>query len=253
MNHEKGTDVINQYKKITKKAKNKKDNNIYLNIQILLSIIIIVTCFMFKGRDNSTFEYIKNSYQEFFESDTYLESTFSYNSFMRKMYNELQTRYGQLVTVVSQINGKGSASLYPNNVSTKKYIIEEKGIVPAEGYISSPFGCRVDPFDESQKDFHTGIDIANAKGTFVKAAFDGVVIKADSSRIAGNYIKIQSENNIVTLYAHNQFLLVNEGDNVLAGQVIATMGDTGYATGPHVHFEFAVDNIRYNPIYAIEI
>ncbi len=253
MNHKKGTDIIKRYKKNTKNGKEKKDNNIYLNIQILLSIIIIITCFMFRGRDNNTFEYVQNSYKEFFETDTYLESTFSYNSFMRKMYNELQARYGQLITAISQMNGKGSASFYPNNVSTKKYTLDKKGIVPTEGYISSPFGCRANPFDESKKDFHTGVDIANAKGTFIKAAFDGVVIKADSSNISGNYIKIESEDNIVTLYAHNQFLLVKEGDKVLAGQVIATMGDTGYATGPHVHFEFIINGVRYNPIYAIEI
>ena len=73
------------------------------------------------------------------------------------------------------------------------------------------------------------------------------------SDFTGNYIRISSENNITTLYAHNQFLFVKEGDSVLAGQIIATMGDTGYATGPHLHFEFIVDGIRYNPVYAIEL
>lgn len=236
----------------TKKS-NKKDNNIYLNIQILLSTIIIVTSFMIKGANPSTFRYVQENYKDFFESDTYLESTFSYNSFMNKMKDELQIRYGQLVTVINQFNGKGTSSLYPTNASLKKYKLENKGIVPAEGYISSPYGIRENPFNEDEKDFHTGLDIANVKGTFIKSSFNGTVLQTGNSKIAGNYIKIESEGNIVTLYAHTQFILVNEGDKVIQGQVIATMGDTGLATGSHLHFEFLVDGIKYNPIYAIEI
>ena len=172
---------------------------------------------------------------------------------MEKIYNELQIRFGQLVSVFNNFNGKGKADIYPTNVSTEKYYIEEKGIIPVKGHISSPYGIRSDPFNKSKKEFHTGMDIAAAKGTYICAAFDGVVLKSSYSDTAGNYIRIKSENDVETLYAHNQFNLVKEGDKVLAGQVIATIGETGKATGPHLHFEFTADGVRYNPACVLTI
>lgn len=244
------SDFGKEYNDIVKKAKKQSDSMIYLYIQICFSAIIILSSFMLKNGNADVFSYVKDNYNRFFEADTYMESTFSFNTFMKKMEDELEIRFNQLVTVFSS---KGSADMYPSNVSTDKYYIEEKGIVPAQGYISSPYGIRVNPFNSKEKEFHTGVDIAAAKGTFVRAAFSGIVTESSKSKIAGNYIRIESENGISTMYAHNQFLLVRKGEKVIAGQVIATMGDTGMATGPHLHFEFLADGIRYNPIYAIDI
>ena len=246
-------DLYKDCKRKTQKYKKQKDDTSYFDIQIIITAIIIVTSLMLKVGYRNSFEYMKNTYEEMFENDTYMESTFSYQSFLNKMYNEIQTRYGQLTTVLNEINGKGSSGEKPYNASTEKYVLREKGISPTQGHISSPYGYRTDPFDKKKKDFHTGLDIANKKGTFIKSAFDGIVVKAGNDYIAGNFIKIQTGDDILTLYAHNQFLFVKPGDKVLKGQVIATMGDTGYATGPHLHFEFRVNGIKYNPIYAIEI
>ncbi len=238
------------YTKIIKSAKKKSDSILYLNIQLFFARVIVVMSLMFKSGSVNTFSYIKENYDYFFETDTYRESTFSYNSFMDKMKNELDSRFEQLITV---FNSKGSADIIPANVSTKRYIPRVKGVTPAQGYVSSPYGVRTNPFNSKEKEFHTGMDIAAPKGTFIRAAYDGVVTASAVSSQAGNYIRINSDDGITTLYAHNQFLLVKEGDKVMAGQVIATMGETGLATGPHLHFEFIVDGIRYNPVYAIEI
>ena len=236
--------------------KNKKyicKDNIYFNIQLIFTAVIILSSFLLKNSSENIFNYTKDNYNQFFETDKFIENSFSYNYFMENMYNELQIRFGQLVSVFNNFNGKGKADIYPTNVSTEKYYIEEKGIIPVNGYISSPYGIRSDPFNKSKKEFHTGMDIAAAKGTYIRAAFDGVIIKSSCSATAGNYIKIVSENNIETLYAHNQFNLVKQGDRVLAGQVIATIGETGKATGPHLHFEFIADGVRYNPAYVLTI
>jgi len=238
------------YNKIIKTAKKQSDSILYLNIQIFFTLVIIVMSVMFKTGSVDTFSYVKENYDYFFETDTYRESTFSYNSFVEKMKDELNSRFEQLVTV---FNSRGSADIIPANVSTKRYIPRVKGVTPAQGYVSSPYGIRINPFSSKEKEFHTGMDIAAPKGTFIRAAYDGVVTASAVSAQAGNYIKINSEYGISTLYAHNQFLLVKEGDKVMAGQVIATMGETGLATGPHLHFEFIVDGVRYNPVYAIEI
>ena len=236
--------------------KNKKyiyKDNIYFNIQLIFTAIIILSSFLLKNSSENIFNYTKDNYNQFFETDKFIENSFSYNSFMENMYNELQIRFGQLVSVFNNFNGKGKADIYPTNVSTEQYYIEEKGIIPVNGYISSPYGIRSDPFNKSKKEFHTGMDIAAAKGRYICAAFDGVVLKSSYSDTAGNYIRIKSENGVETLYAHNQFNLVKEGDKVLAGQVIATIGETGKATGPHLHFEFIADGVRYNPAYVLTI
>lgn len=228
-------------------------NNIYYNIQIMFSAAILLACFMLKGTNESTFIYAKENYQEFFENENFIENSFSYNMFIEKMYDELQIRFGQFIEVINNFSGKGKADIYPSNVSSDSIRIETKGIVPAMGYISSPYGIRTNPFNSKEKEFHTGMDIAAPKGTYIKASFGGTVISVGNSNTAGNYIRITSENGIETLYAHNQFNLVRTGDKVLQGQVIATIGDTGLATGPHIHFEFIVDSIRYNPVYGIQI
>ena len=241
-------EIKEEYNNIIRKSK--IDSTIYFNIQVFFFFFLIVMSFMFKNSSANTFSYVKENYTYFFETDTYKESTFSYNTFIEKIQSELSARYEQLMTV---FNSKGNADIIPANTSTKKYIPYKKGVIPAQGYISSPYGIRINPFDSKKKEFHTGIDIAAPKGTFIRAAFDGTVIAADKSSTAGNYIKISSDESIITLYAHNQFLLVNTGDKVIAGQVIATMGATGRATGPHLHFEFLADGIRYNPVYVIDI
>ena len=247
-------DLSHEYNKIIYKAKKEQVGmDFYLYIQIAFMLILIVTSFILKGGNQATFEYAKSSYQEMFETERGLENSFSYKVFMDKMQNEIEIRYSQLMETISSVTGKGSAGLYPDNVSLAKYNLNERGIMPLTGYISSSFGVRTDPFNSKKKDFHTGLDIAAAKGSFIKSAFSGVVIKAEYSPTAGNYITMQHGDSLTTLYAHNQFLLVKEGDYVMQGQVVATVGETGNATGPHLHFEIILDGVKHNPIYAIDI
>ncbi|MEG1782206.1 MAG: M23 family metallopeptidase [Oscillospiraceae bacterium] len=247
-------DLSDQYEKVIYSAKKKtSDSGIYLYVQIAFMSVLLLTSFMLKRGNSNTFEYAKSNYKQLFESESVRESTFSYNSFMEKMKLELEGGYNQLLQAYNSVNGKGSANIYPSNVSTKKYLLKAQGVVPTMGYISSGYGVRANPFNSKQREFHTGIDIAAEKGTFIKSAFDGKVIKAENSPIAGNYITVQSEDNISTMYAHNQFLLVSPGEDILAGQVIATMGATGQATGPHLHFEILINGVRHNPIYALPL
>ena len=87
---------------------------------------------------------------------------------------------------------------------------------------------------------------------FQKSAFDGIVSETGYTDIAGNYIKIQSENEIQTFYGHTQFIFVKQGDKILQGQIIATVGDTGLVTGPHLHFEVLYNGYRINPEFMVE-
>jgi murein DD-endopeptidase MepM/ murein hydrolase activator NlpD len=106
-----------------------------------------------------------------------------------------------------------------------------KYIEPAKGTFTSGYGKRWGKL-------HKGIDIAAPVGTPIYAAQDGVVISSGwNSGGYGNLIKIEHPNKEITLYAHNSSNLVKKGDIVTQGQVIATMGSTGFSTGPHLHFE----------------
>ncbi len=118
-------------------------------------------------------------------------------------------------------------------------------IKPIEGIVSSEFGLRnVDNPIVSKN--HTGIDIAANTGTEIKAATDGTVSISSTTGSYGYHIQI-TNNDISTLYAHCSKLLVNVGDQIKQGQVIAKVGSTGNSLGPHLHFEIKRGNNYINP------
>jgi len=85
---------------------------------------------------------------------------------------------------------------------------------------------------------HEGIDMRAPTGTPVLAAADGEVLYAgDKVRGYGNMVVLQHAGDLLTVYAHNSLLLVHVGDRITAGQEISRVGETGHATGPHLHFE----------------
>ena len=240
-------------KTVCKKRKLKgRYNNLYLYIQIIVTTIFVLSAVILKSNDNHAFYTIKEDYTEFFTTETVADSKFSYNSFFENLVQDIEEKYHSFVQVVSNFRGKGKSGLYPSNVSMEKYIPQQKGTIPVNGIVTSEFGIRKDPFNKKKKDFHTGMDIAAAKGTYIKAAFDGTVSETGKNDIAGNYVKITSDNQLQTFYCHSQFIFVSNGDKIRQGQVIATVGDTGQATGPHLHFEVIFDGNRVNPCHAVE-
>ena len=119
--------------------------------------------------------------------------------------------------------------------------------MPVQGYISSYFGVRPDPFD-GQSARHTGIDIATPFGTPVHAVAEGMVTFAGVRRGYGNVVEIDHGNGYMTRYAHNSKLDVHPGQHVQVGDVIAQAGSTGRSTGSHVHFEVWYHDRVVNPL-----
>ena len=113
--------------------------------------------------------------------------------------------------------------------------------------LTSDFGAREDPFDTSSTEIHKGIDLAAPAGTPIYAAAEGTVILATYSETAGNWIKIQHENNIVTVYMHCSVLHVSEGSYVRPGDLIGEVGTTGSSTGNHLHFAVMEDGEYVSP------
>lgn len=116
----------------------------------------------------------------------------------------------------------------------------------ADGWLSSRYGKRNDPFTGKQ-DFHEGLDFAGKKGSEVITVGDGVVSWAGKRSGYGNLIEVNHGNGYSTRYGHNQKHLVEVGDKVKKGQQIALMGSTGRSTGPHVHFELLQNGKTVNP------
>jgi murein DD-endopeptidase MepM/ murein hydrolase activator NlpD len=102
--------------------------------------------------------------------------------------------------------------------------------------ITSPFGFRT--FDNT---FHKGTDLAAPTGTPIYAAASGTVIYAGWENMGGNVVYMTHGNGVVTVYGHASSLLVSTGQQVEAGEKIALVGSTGYATGPHLHFQIEID------------
>lgn len=119
-------------------------------------------------------------------------------------------------------------------------------IKPTSGVVTCKFGSRLSPFS-GKREFHTGIDIANKRGTKVYASARGKVIFAKKKWLIGNLVTIDHGNNIITKYGHLNKFLVKKGDVVNRGDIIGLMGSTGNSTGPHVHYEVVVNGKSENP------
>ena len=107
---------------------------------------------------------------------------------------------------------------------------------PSSSRITSGFGGRSSPTEGASSN-HKGIDIGASTGSDILAAAGGTVTISTYSSSAGNYIMISHGGGVSTVYMHCSQRLVEVGDTVSQGQVIAKVGSTGYSTGPHLHFE----------------
>jgi murein DD-endopeptidase MepM/ murein hydrolase activator NlpD len=114
------------------------------------------------------------------------------------------------------------------------------------GWISSLFGVRTDPFT-GRLTRHEGMDFAAPVGTDVDAVASGMVTWAGPSTGYGNLVEINHGNGYSTRYGHNSTVLVHVGDKVTRGQVVAHVGSTGRSTGPHVHFEVLYNGEPVDP------
>jgi len=124
---------------------------------------------------------------------------------------------------------------------------EEALIAPTKGKLTSKYGYRENPVTKKYS-FHKGIDLAAPKGTKVVASAGGIVVTSQYMNNGyGNCIIIEHANNVKTLYAHLESRLVKPGDTVEQGQQIGTVGATGRATGPHLHYEVYKGKQSINP------
>jgi len=125
-------------------------------------------------------------------------------------------------------------------------LADAPSIWPVEGRVGSSFGERQDPIN-GEGAFHAGIDIDAPYGTPVRATADGDVTGASMGAGYGRQIVLTHGHDLLTVYGHLSAMAVMPGEHVIRGQVIGYVGQSGRATGPHLHYEVRVHNIPVNP------
>ena len=138
----------------------------------------------------------------------------------------------------------------PENVSLAQAILDFDYCVPVNGTLSSPFGYREHPV-EGEGRFHYGVDLAADTGTDILCFADGTVKAVGESSSYGKYCIVDHAGGYSTLYAHCSAIAAVSGAEVKEGEKIAEVGETGIATGPHLHFELQQDGVYLNPIYYV--
>lgn len=123
-----------------------------------------------------------------------------------------------------------AASITPAVAGSSAPAASGSVVKPTEGTFTSGYAMR-------WGSLHSGLDIANAIGTPIRAVMDGTVISSGPASGYGNWIRIQHDDDSVSLYGHMATLNVAVGERVTAGQQIAGMGNEGFSTGSHLHFQ----------------
>jgi len=155
------------------------------------------------------------------------------------------------IEVLQQLIPEKAESMELLEVEVDKFVrrlAATPSIWPASGSITSGFGMRRSPFNRAVMKYHSGIDIAGAYGSPIYATADGTVVSAGYQGGYGNMVLINHGYGFETCYAHMSRIAVSSGQWVKRGQVIGYMGQTGLATGTHVHYEVRVNGVAVNPM-----
>jgi murein DD-endopeptidase MepM/ murein hydrolase activator NlpD len=138
------------------------------------------------------------------------------------------------------------SGLSPSFAGDWTELADAPSLWPLEGRVASSFGQRQDPIN-GEGAFHAGIDIDAPIGTPIRAAADGDVTEASMVAGYGREIILDHGHDVVTLYGHLSAIAVVVGQHVTRGQVIGYVGQSGRATGPHLHYEVRVHKVPVNP------
>ncbi len=173
-------------------------------------------------------------------------------------YLRLQREHGELEEMFRDSNmntllvEQELQDLYELLVDQKAFLSALPTIRPAIGYFTSGFGVRKSPYGAGVK-MHEGLDIANHIGTVIRTTATGVVKFAGQKPGYGKTVIIDHGYGLETWYGHAKQLFVKKGEQVSRGQRISAIGNSGWSTGPHVHYEVRVHGIPVDPLsYILE-
>jgi murein DD-endopeptidase MepM/ murein hydrolase activator NlpD len=165
----------------------------------------------------------------------------------QQVANSIDTFYAlRNVALSGQISRALESGLSSNFTGDWTELADAPSMWPVEGRVASSFGEREDPIN-GEGAFHSGVDIDAPYGTPIRAAGDGVVTGADLGVGYGRAVVLNHGHDVRTLYGHLSAIAVVPGQHVTRGQVIGYVGQSGRATGPHLHYEVRLHNVPVNP------
>jgi murein DD-endopeptidase MepM/ murein hydrolase activator NlpD len=158
--------------------------------------------------------------------------------------DEAQAEVTQLANRRAALAAQAAAAAAPAvpNAPRAPNVVSGAAVVrPVQGRLTSTYGPRGGTI-------HYGIDIANSIGTPIVSAMAGTVINSGPASGFGLWVRVQHAGGLITVYGHINESLVSVGQRVGAGEQIATLGNRGESTGPHLHFEVHQDGSKINPL-----
>ena len=202
---------------------------------------------------------IKNLYEQKIAANFGLQTGYRYT----KDWNQLTKKSFALADTLSDIDylftiSKEKVETLEININKLDQHLLDKDsflrstptLIPTKGWITSFFGPRMSPYSHRMK-MHEGLDFGARPGTPIYAPADGVVIYSGTKPGFGNTLSIDHGYGLETIYAHAKSLNVKKGEQVTRGHLVALVGNTGYSTGPHLHYEIRVNGIPVDPLYYI--
>jgi murein DD-endopeptidase MepM/ murein hydrolase activator NlpD len=132
-------------------------------------------------------------------------------------------------------------------IERERWIAASPTISPVRGVLTSYYGNRTDPIN-GRPAFHKGVDISADPGKPVKAPADGIVVRAGRIGSYGRAVQLSHGYGVTTLYGHLHDLSVRPGQRIRRGDVVGTVGNSGRATGYHLHYEVRVNNDAQDPV-----
>ncbi len=228
--------------------------------RLVVSAMILVSVIAVKLVAPQALEQVRGRLLDLMGSDTDFVAVFSavgktvgadeWNEKLQEVYQEVFGVQGEVTEESAEEVRIYTPENTPENVQLKQNLLGISYQKPLDGVISDKFGYRIHPVENNEQ-FHYGIDLQAEEGTVICSFAAGEVTAVGESAALGKYITVLHDGGYQTLYAHCSRITASSGQVVKTGDPIAEVGQTGQATGPHLHFELQLDTCYLNPVFYV--
>lgn len=209
--------------------------------------------------EDNKYQEIKKLYEEKIANSFGIGSNYSFTKewslltrqslSMAPLYAEFDFKYEVVVSFLKEVE-VNVHQLDQHLLDKESFLRSTPTLMPANGHLTSNYGPRMSPYAGRIK-MHEGLDIGASTGTPIVAPADGVVTFSGAKPGFGNFVQIDHGYGVETIFGHASTVSVRKGQKVGRGDKIATVGNTGYSTGPHVHYEVRVNGTPVDPLYYV--